>query len=264
MLKRATCLLLPGAFVLIPIVWPGLLPAFTTTQQKPKSRVIIGARVVDGSGRRGYAASVRIVGDRITKVGSFAAGGDEEIVQARGMVVAPGFIDIHNHSEQGIVREPAAPTQVSQGITTIAVGPDGGSPWPIAEYLQKCEDTRTAVNVATFIGHATVRQQVMGDNYDRPATSDEVARMTELVDRAMREGAFGLSSGLEYDVGRSSTTEELIELARTASRHGGIYMTHMRDEEEGMLDALREAIRIGKQARLPVQISHIKMGNRNV
>ena len=262
--KRAICLLLLAAFALILVARTGRLPAFAATQQKVKSRVILGANVVDGSGRRAFAANVRIIGDRIAKVGSFAPADGDEIIQARGMIVAPGFIDIHNHSETGLAREPAAPTQVSQGITTIAVGPDGGSPWPIAQYLQKCEDTRTAVNVAAFIGHATVRQQVMGDGYDRAATNDEIAKMAELVDQAMREGAFGLSSGLEYDVGRSSTTEELIELARAASRHGGIYMTHMRDEEEGMLEALREAIRIGREARLPVQISHIKMGNRNV
>ncbi|HEV8486390.1 MAG TPA: D-aminoacylase [Blastocatellia bacterium] len=276
MLKRTFCLVLLAALVSLGTYAssvPGFRillashsrpPAFATTQQKAPSRVILGATVVDGSGRRGFAANVRIVGDRIAKVGSFAPGADDEVIQARGMVVAPGFIDIHNHSEQGLAREPAAPTQVSQGITTIAVGPDGGSPWPIAEYLQKLENNRTAVNVVTFIGHATVREQVMGKDYARAATDDEIAKMTALVDRAMREGAFGLSSGLEYDVGRSSTTEELIELARAASRYGGIYMTHMRDEEEGMLDALREAIRIGRQARLPVQISHIKMGNRNV
>ncbi|HEY3135360.1 MAG TPA: D-aminoacylase [Blastocatellia bacterium] len=229
-----------------------------------KSKVIVGAIIIDGSGRPGFRANVRIVGDRIARVGRFAPRADEEIIQARGMIVAPGFIDIHNHSQEGLEREPAASNQVSQGLTTLAVGPDGGSPWPVAEYLKKREEQKIAVNVLSFIGHATVRQQVMGKDYDRAATPEEIAKMAALVDRAMSEGAFGLSSGLEYDVGRGATTEELIELARPASRHGGIYMTHMRDEEEGMLDALVEAIRIGREARLPVQISHIKMGNRNV
>jgi N-acyl-D-amino-acid deacylase len=229
-----------------------------------KSRVIVGATVIDGSGRQPFRANVRIVGDRIAKIDRFAPKGDEEIIQARGMVLAPGFIDIHNHSQEGLTREPAAINQVSQGLTTLAVGPDGGSPWPIAEYLKQREEQKIAVNVLSFIGHATVRQQVMGKDYDRAATPEEISKMAALVDQAMLEGAFGLSSGLEYDVGRGATTEELIELARAASRRGGIYMTHMRDEEEGMLDALAEAIRIGREARLPVQISHIKMGNRNV
>jgi N-acyl-D-amino-acid deacylase len=229
-----------------------------------KSTVIVGATVIDGSGRPAFHANVRIVGDRIAKVGRFSPRADEEVIQARGMVVAPGFIDIHNHSQEGLQREPAAINQVSQGITTLAVGPDGGSPWPIAEYLKQREEQKIAVNVLSFIGHATVRQQVMGKDYDRAATPEEISKMAGLVDQAMREGAFGLSSGLEYDVGRGATTEELIDLARAASRHGGIYMTHMRDEEEGMLEALAEAIRIGREAKLPVQISHIKMGNRNV
>lgn len=231
---------------------------------KGKSRVIVGAIVIDGTGRPGYRANVRIVGDRIARVGRFAPKQDEEIIQARGLVIAPGFIDIHNHSEGGLAREPAATNQVSQGITTLAVGPDGGSPWPIADYLKKREEQKIAVNVLSFIGQATVREQVMGKDYDRAASSEEISKMRQLVDQAMREGAFGLSSGLEYDVGRKATTEELIALARAASPYGGIYMTHMRDEEEGMLDALGEAIRIGREARLPVQISHIKMGNKNV
>jgi N-acyl-D-amino-acid deacylase len=233
-------------------------------EAKTKSLVIVGAIVVDGTGRPGYRANIRIVADRITKVGRFAPKANEEAIQARGLIVAPGFIDIHNHSELGLAREPDAANQVSQGITTLAVGPDGGSPWPIADYLKKREEQKIAVNVLSFVGHATVREQVMGRDYDRAATPEEISKMKQLVDQAMREGAFGVSSGLEYDVGRKATTEELIELARAASPYGGIYMTHMRDEEEGMLDALREAIRIGREARVPVQISHIKMGNKNV
>ncbi|HXU38930.1 MAG TPA: D-aminoacylase [Blastocatellia bacterium] len=239
-------------------------PFALAQETKTRSRVIVGATIIDGTGRPGYLASIRIVGDRIAQVGRFSPRAGEEVIQAPGLVVAPGFIDIHNHSEDGLAREPAAANQVSQGITTLAVGPDGGSPWPIADYLSKREQQGIAVNVLSFIGHATVRQQVMGKDYDRAATAEEISKMKLLVDQAMREGAFGLSSGLEYDVGRGGTTEELIELARAASPYGGIYMTHMRDEEEGMLDALREAIRIGREARTPVQISHIKMGNKNV
>ena len=154
-------------------------------------------------------------------------------------------------------------TQVSQGITTILIGPDGDSPFPIADYFAKLEG-KIAPNAGAFIGHATLREQILKEDFKRPATAEETAQMAILAEKAMQDGAFGLSSGLEYDVGMAAKTEELIELSRIAGKYGGIYMTHIRDEEEGMLDALREAIRIGREAKLPVQISHIKMGNRNV
>ena len=244
-----------------------IILSFSSSVASPnqtKSRVIVGASVIDGTGRRPFRANVRIEGDRITRVGLFTPGPGEEVINARGLVIAPGFIDIHNHSEQGLDGDTAATTQVSQGITTLAVGPDGGSPWPVGDYLSRREQKRASVNVLAFVGHATVRYQVLGEDYNRRATEKEIQAMRELVERGMREGAFGLSTGLEYDVGRASATEEVIELARIAARYGGIYMTHMRDEEEGMLTAVAEAIRIGREAGLPVQISHIKMGNRNV
>jgi N-acyl-D-amino-acid deacylase len=235
--------------------------AIALTQRK--AIVIKGATVIDGSGRRGFAANVRIVDDKIVAIGNFQPIASDEVIDARGLTLAPGFIDIHNHSESGLLTEGTAASQISQGITTLAVGPDGGSPFPLADYLTKLEN-KTSVNTLAFVGHATVRERVMGANYKRQATKEEIARMAELVEQGMKDGAYGLSSGLEYDMGNPSSTEELIELARVAARHGGIYMSHIRDEEEGMLDALREAIRIGREARLPVQISHIKMGNRNV
>jgi N-acyl-D-amino-acid deacylase len=238
-------------------------PSFAIASRQPKAIVITGATIIDGSGRPGFRANLRITGDTITAVGNFKPTAGDEVIDGRGKIVAPGFIDIHNHSENGLLTEATATSQVSQGITTLAVGPDGGSPFPIADYLAKLEN-KTAVNALAFIGHATVREGVMGKDYKRLATKEEIAQMVALVEQGMKEGAFGLSSGLEYDMGAPSATEELIELARVASRYHGLYMTHMRDEEEGMLNALREAIRIGREARLPVQISHIKMGNRNV
>ena len=241
-----------------------LSSSFPIASGQTKSRVIVGASVIDGTGRRPFRANVRIEGDRIKRVGLFTPRSGEEIINARGFILAPGFIDIHNHSEQGLDSDTAATTQVSQGITTLAVGPDGGSPWPVGDYLSRREQKRASVNVLAFVGHATVRYQVLGEDYNRRATEKEIRAMRELVERGMREGAFGLSTGLEYDVGRASSTEEVIELARVAARYGGIYMTHMRDEEEGMFTAVAEAIRIGREAALPVQISHIKMVNRNV
>jgi len=221
------------------------------------------ATIIDGTGRPSFRGDVRIKDGKIVKIGEIRPSNDDEIVDASGLVLAPGFIDIHNHSESGLLKEGTAANQVSQGITTILVGPDGGSPYPLGDYFAKL-DGKIAVNVGAFIGHAEVRAQVMKNDYLRKATDAEIAQMAELVKQSMKDGAFGLSSGLEYDVGFSASTEELIALAKAAAKYDGIYMTHMRDEEEGMIDAVRESIRIGREAKLPVQISHIKMGNRNV
>jgi len=229
-----------------------------------KPRVIVGAIVVDGSGRKAFNANVRIVGNRIAKVGVFQPGADDEVIQARGMIIAPGFIDIHNHSENALDSEPGVASQVSQGITTLAVGPDGGSPWPIGAYLAQREAHHAAVNVLTFIGHATLRQKVMRSDYNRAATPGEIAEMAKLVEQGMREGAVGLSTGLEYDVGHPSTTDEVIALARAAARYRGIYMSHVRDEADDVMTAFREAIAIGREAGIPVQISHIKLGTVGV
>lgn len=248
------------AFVLLAAV---ALQAAMAVSAQTKATLIKGASIIDGTGRPAYVADVRIKNGEISKIGALKAAASDEVVNGTGLVLAPGFIDIHNHSESGLLREGTAANQVSQGITTVIVGPDGGSPFPLSDYFAKLNG-KVAVNVGGFIGHATLREQVMKGDYVRRATDAEIAAMQELVERSMKEGAFGLSSGLEYDVGFSAATEELISLARIAARHKGVYMTHMRDEEEGMLNALREAIRIGREAKLPVQISHIKMGNKNV
>jgi N-acyl-D-amino-acid deacylase len=232
-------------------------------QPAAASVLIRGAMVLDGTGRKAFRADVRVTGDTIAAVGRLRPRKGEEVVNARGLVLAPGFIDIHNHSEEGLKKEGTAASQVSQGITTIMVGPDGGSPFPVGPYLSAL-DGRIAPNVGSFIGHATLRQQVMKGGFARQATEEEIARMAALAERAMMEGAFGLSSGLEYDTGYSASTEELIALSRAVGKFGGIYMTHMRDEEDGLLDAIREAARIGNEAGVPVQISHLKAGNRFV
>ncbi len=228
--------------------------------EKPGSILISGGTLVDGSGAPRRGADVRIAGDTIKEVGMLKALSGERVIDARDMIVAPGFIDIHNHSDRGFAADPVAKSQILQGITTIAVGPDGGSPWPIGEYLEQCAKLRLATNIIAFAGHATVRRRVMGDDFNRAATEAEIARMAELVEQGMREGAVGLSTGLEYDIGHPSATEEVIALAKVAAKYDGIYMSHVRDEADLAFDAFREAIRIGREAKLPVQISHIKLG----
>jgi len=225
--------------------------------------LIRNASIVDGSGRKEFRGDVRLADGRIIAVGTLKPRADEQVIDANGLVLAPGFIDVHNHSESGLITEGTAANQVSQGITTLFVGPDGGGPWPLADYFLKLQG-KIAVNVGGFIGHGTLRSKVMKDGLGRPATDEEIEVMAELLEKGMRDGAFGLSSGLEYDAGYKATTEELIALSKVAARHGGIYMTHMRDEEEGVLNSIQEAIRIGREAKIPVQISHIKMGNSSV
>ena len=221
--------------------------------------------LLDGSGRAAQRNSVVIIrGDTIQEVGQMGhvrIPGDAKVVDGSGLVLAPGFIDTHNHSDRGFDSEPSAPTQVSQGITTLSVGQDGGSAFPVGPFLSKLDQNPIAVNVVTFVGHATVRSLAMHEDTNRVATADEIEKMKGMVQEAMRDGAFGLSSGLEYETGKPATTEELISLAGVAGSFGGIYISHIRDEADKTFDALNEAIRIGKEGHLPAQISHIKLGS---
>lgn len=226
--------------------------------------VIRGAQIVDGTGAPPQRADVRIEGDTIAAIGDIEARDDDRIVDATGLVVAPGFIDAHNHSTDGLDADPLAITQVSQGITTLLVGQDGSSPYPIRDYLARRRATPATVNVLVLVGHATIRRQVMGEDFRRPATAAEIRRMEALVDQEMRDGALGLSSGLEYEVGSYASTEEVVSLARVAARHGGFYISHIRDEADRTLEAVNEAIAVGEKAKLPVQITHIKLGTVGV
>jgi N-acyl-D-amino-acid deacylase len=232
--------------------------------QSEKPTAIVGATLIDGSGGRPLRNAVVILeGESIIAVGRngrVRIPDDANVIDANGLVVAPGFIDTHNHSERGLDRDPSAESQVSQGITTIAVGQDGGSEFPVGNFLKKLDEHPVALNVLTFVGHATLRTLAMGENNTkRNATSDEIKKMQTMVEQAMVDGAFGLSTGLEYETAKPASTEEVIALASVAARHRGIYISHIRDEADDTLAAIAEAIRIGSQARLPVQISHIKV-----
>ncbi len=232
--------------------------------EPPTTWVIAGAKVADGTGAPLVAQDVRVDGDRIVAVGKISRLPGERIVDGTGLVLSPGFIDVHNHSETGLVKDPMAESQVSQGITTLVIGPDGESPWPIGEYLDARRKSPPSVNVMTMVGHATVRELVMGKDYRRVATPEEVAKMAALVEQGMREGGAGLSSGLEYDMGSYAATEELIALGKASARYGGFYMTHVRDEAEKTFAAFEEAIAIGEKGGLPLEISHIKLGTVGV
>lgn len=229
---------------------------------------ITGVTLIDGSGRSPIRnATVLIQGDSILAAGQgkrIRIPAQARIIDARHLAVAPGFIDTHSHTDRGFDEDPSAATQVSQGITTVAVGQDGGSDFPIGEFLHGLDRKPVALNVLTFVGHATLRRRAMGNNTNRPATREEIEKMRTMVAEAMNEGAFGLSTGLEYETGKPATTEEVIALAAVAGRAGGIYISHIRDEADQTFEALNELIRIGREARLPAQVSHIKLGTVGV
>ncbi len=250
---------------LIPLLL--LLCAGSVTAQTNKespSLLIAGGTVVDGTGARGRRADVRITGDVITEIGSLAPKQGERVIDARGRVVAPGFIDTHSHADGGLLETPDAETQIRQGITTAIVGQDGGSRVPLAQFFDEIRAKRAALNIASFVGHGAIRRQVLGANYKRAATPQEVLRMRALVGQEMRAGALGLSTGLEYDPGLYATTEEVIACAKVAATYGGSYISHVRDEENEAVESFREVIRIAEAARLPAQISHIKLGSAPV
>lgn len=232
--------------------------------RQPPTWTIFGAEVADGTGAPLRKLDVRIEGDSIREVGLVVPHPDDRVIDATGLVLAPGFIDAHNHSTEGLDNGPDAATQVSQGITTVLLGQDGSSPLPVADYLARRRASPAAVNVMMLVGHATVRRRVMGEDFRRQATGAEITRMQAVVEQAMRDGAIGLSSGLEYEVGSYASTDEIVALAKVASNHGGFYISHIRDEADRTIDAVREAITIGEKARLPVQITHIKLGTVSV
>jgi len=243
-------------------ILPGIVLALTACAPdapEPTGTVIVNARVIDGSGGPSRDMNVRVVGDRIAAVGNFEPSAQDTLVDADGLVLAPGFVDAHSHHDYGLIETPGALAAVSQGITTIVAGQDGGQQYPLAEFFASLETSPVVINVASYAGHGTLRGQVMGDDYQRHVTPEELAKMVGLLRAEMEAGALGLSTGLEYDPGSFSATEELVELAREAARHGGRYISHIRSEDQYFWEAIDEIINIGREARIPVQVSHIKL-----
>ncbi len=228
------------------------------------STLIAGATVVDGTGQPRFTADVRIEGDRIAAVGGLEPLRGEPTIDADGLVLAPGFVDTHSHADGAILEHLDTLAAVSQGISTTVVGQDGGSEYPLQEFFDRLEATPPAVNVASYVGHGTLRERVMGDDFARTATAEEIARMAALLTEEMQAGALGLSTGLEYDPGIYSAPEEVVELARVAASRGGRYISHIRSEDRRFWKAVDEILAIGREADLPVQISHIKLALRDL
>lgn len=228
----------------------------------PQTQLIVNVNLVDGTGTTARKSAVRIVDSRIRGIGMLSPFKNETVIDGKGMVLAPGFIDSHSHHTRGLQKDPAAVAATNQGITTIVTGQDGSSD-PVDSLKQWIKTHPVSVNIATYTGHASLREKVMKHNLLRAADSTEIAAMQQLLADDIKKGSLGLSTGLEYEEGFYSTKDEIIALAKTAAAAGGRYISHIRSEDIHLESSLDEIITIGREARLPVQISHFKIAMRS-
>jgi N-acyl-D-amino-acid deacylase len=250
--------------LLVVVVGVGPPKADSYYAQTPTYDLVVRhGRIVDGTGSPWYRGDIAIKGDSIVRIAPRIDESATRVIDVAGLVVAPGFIDIHTHARRGIFDVPTADNYIRQGVTTLIEGPDGSSPVPLAPFLEKVASTPITPNFAMFIGQGSIRSAVVGD-VDRAATADELDRMRALVREGMLDGAFGLSSGLFYVPGTFTPTSEVVDLATVAGEMGGIYISHMRDEASKVLDSVRETIAIGEKGGLPTQVTHHKViGKKN-
>ncbi|WP_228012828.1 amidohydrolase family protein, partial [Vibrio sp. OPT18] len=243
--------------------------------------IIKNVEVFDGTGEQSFCADVAILDGKIAEIGQIDHEDCGQLVEGAGLALAPGFIDVHTHDDTNVIRYPDCLPKISQGVTTVIVGNCGISASPtvlagdppdpmnllgeqadfkyptFSAYAQAVEQAQPAVNVAALVGHTTLRNQVM-DDLQRTANEDEIAAMQSNLDLAMAQGALGLSSGLAYASAKQANANEVMQLAKVLSSHGGIYTTHMRTEFEEILSAMEEAFETGQYAKVPVVISHLK------
>ena len=226
--------------------------------------IIRNGMIYDGSGGEPYKADIGIKGDTIAFIGDLAKSSAINDVDAKGMTVSPGFIDTHSHHAGVLFEQRDLPAAVSQGITTIISGQDGSSNFPLSKFYKELADTPVAVNIASYSGHNTLRDSVMGKDFKRYASPAEIEKMKALLRQDMEAGALGFSTGLEYDPGIYSNKDEVLQLARELQAFKGRYISHIRSEDRFFWDAILEVITIGKEAKIPVQVSHIKLAMHNL
>jgi N-acyl-D-amino-acid deacylase len=257
--------------------------ASSVRAEAPYDLVIRNGRIVDGSGNPWFRGDVAVRDGRIVAVGRVPAGPAKREIDAKGLIVAPGFIDMHSHSDHLLLEDGDAQSKIRQGVTTEVLG-EGRSAGPyqgklpphratvggkevtwttLAGYFDVLEHAGISTNVATYVGLDNVWQGAMGDSFERP-TSAQFDEMKALVDGAMKDGAFGMSTLMAMPPGSLATTDDLVELCRVVARHGGLYSSHIRNEGEGVLDAVREAIAVGERAGVPVDIIHLKIADQKL
>lgn len=231
--------------------------------KETSSQLIENVQLIDGKGNPAFAASVRIQKDKIIAIGTLSPLPNEKVINGEGWVLAPGFIDTHSHHLNNLRNYPEGIPATNQGITTIVIGQDGNS-IPMDTLKQYFKQNKFAINVATYTGHTTLREIVMGENnLLRAANKIEIAQMQKLLESDLRKGSLGLSTGLEYEPAFYSSKEEVMQLARVTAKNKGRYISHIRSEDVQFKDALEEIIQIGRATKMPVQISHIKLGNKD-
>jgi N-acyl-D-amino-acid deacylase len=237
------------------------LPSVAFAQVPTYDLLIRGGRVVDGTGNPAFHADVAFKDGRVIEVGRIDGNAKLEI-DAKGLILSPGFIDVHTHAED-IEELPLAENFVRMGVTTLVLGNCGSSILDVAAFFRRLEATNISVNVATLMGHGSIRRKVMGGSFMRPPTANELESMRAMIEQGMKDGAFGLSTGLIYLPGTFSKTEELIELAKVVARYDGIYASHMRSEGQEIYEALAELFRIAREAGLRAHVSHIKLSGKS-
>jgi N-acyl-D-amino-acid deacylase len=223
--------------------------------------LITNARILDGTGNSWYYGSIAIKDGKIIKIGNVGNLTAAKLIDAKKMIVAPGFIDVHTHLEGNEAKNPTADNFIYDGVTTCVTGNCGSSDVHIKNYLRRMDSIKLSINVAALIGHNDVRKAVMGTANRKP-TEAEMQRMEAIVEQAMKDGAVGFSTGLIYIPGTYSTTEEVLRLAKIAARYKGVYASHMRDEGDSVTQAIEEALHIGREANMPVEISHFKLSGQ--
>ncbi len=245
------------AFILLALSW-------FSCKQKKYDVIIRGGMVYDGSGTKGTITDIAINADTIAAIGDLSEMRTDNSIDATGMTLSPGFIDAHSHHDWGMWKMKDMPACVSQGITTIVVGQDGGSHFPLSDFFKKIENDPVAVNIASYSGHNTLRDSVIAGDFKRFCTPEEIANMKKMLEMDMQAGALGLSTGLEYDPGIFSAQDEVVTLAQVAKDNGGRYISHIRSEDRYYWKAISEIINIGKMTGIPVQISHAKLAMRGI
>jgi N-acyl-D-amino-acid deacylase len=239
-----------------------LFPLAGVSQTFDCDILIINGRIIDGAGNSWYHGSIAIKDGKIIQIGrDVKATSARKIIDAKGMIVAPGFIDVHTHLEGDEARDPNATSFILDGVTTCITGNCGSSSTNIGRYLHWVDSLKLSINVASLVGHNDIRKAVMG-RANRDASTQEMQQMEAIMDKAMKEGAVGLSTGLIYIPGTYTKTPEIVSLAKVAAKYNGVYASHMRDEGDSVTYAIEEALTIGREANLPVQISHFKLSGQ--